>query len=242
MPHPEGSPERWSGDLHVHTPASNCYSEPATTAECIVDAAVAAGLDAIAVTDHNSTAALDSVRLAAGKRGLFVFPGMEVSTTSGHVLGIFDLDTGARVIDDVLERLGISRDARGDGTRIANAGMEEVFQAIAYAGGMAIAAHIDRWPSGLLHSSASLNDRVRLLNSEHLSAVEITVPGNKYLWNAGQVAHTAKKLACVQGSDAHAPAEIGRRRVLVTTGEVSLACLREAFVRNDTGVVFPDPP
>jgi PHP family Zn ribbon phosphoesterase len=240
MIHAERGLKAWSVDLHVHTPESTCYSEPAATPEYTVDAAVAAGLDAIAVTDHNSTAALDRVRLAAGKRGLFVFPGMEVSTASGHVLGIFDLDTAADAIADVLEWLGIPHEARGDGTRIANVGMDEVFRAIGNAGGLAIAAHVDRWPSGLLHSCASLTDRVRLLSSEYLSALEITVPGNKHLWNTGQVAHIPRKLACVQGSDAHAPAEIGRRRVLVTMAQVNLASLREALAHNDTSIVFPD--
>ena len=40
-------------DLHVHTTASKCFLGEATPSE-IVEAAIAAGLHAIAVTDHNS--------------------------------------------------------------------------------------------------------------------------------------------------------------------------------------------
>ena len=240
MVHAERGLKSWSVDLHVHTPVSTCYSEPQATSDCIVDAAVGAGLDAIAITDHNSAAAVDRVRSVAHLRGLFVFPGMEVSTASGHVLGIFDLNAATAVLEGVFERLGIPPDARGDGTRTANAGLDEVFRTITDAGGLAVAAHIDRWPSGLLHSVASLTDRVRILSSEYLSALEITVPGNKHLWNTGQVTYSPRKLACVQGSDAHAPAEIGRRRVLVTIGEASLASLREALALNNTSIVFPD--
>ena len=36
-------------DLHVHTPRSMCYSDKSVTPQQIVDAAVAAGLEAIAV-------------------------------------------------------------------------------------------------------------------------------------------------------------------------------------------------
>ena len=119
MIHAERGLKPWSVDLHVHTPVSTCYSEPEATSDCIVDAALAAGLDVIAITDHNSAAAVDKVRSVAHLRGLFVFPGMEVSTASGHVLGIFDLNTATAVLEGVLERLGISPDVRGDGTRVA---------------------------------------------------------------------------------------------------------------------------
>ena len=224
----------------MHTAESTCYGERGATAEDIVDAATATGLDAIAITDHNTTAALDKVRSAARRRDLFVFPGVEISTSAGHVLGIFDLDTAASVIDGVLERLGIAPDGRGDGTRTANGGMDRAFQTIVEAGGIAVAAHVDRWPSGLFHASASLRDRLRLLNSEYLSALEITVPSNRHLWNAGQIPDFSRKLACVQGSDAHAPHEIGRRRVHIAMITVSLASLREAFANCSTAIVFPD--
>jgi PHP family Zn ribbon phosphoesterase len=240
MAHIPPIPRAWSIDLHVHTPESTCYSEPVVTPEQIVDAAIAVGLEALAITDHNTTAAIDKIRSAADRRGLFIFPGAEISTAWGHVLGIFDLDTPATWIDGMLEKLGIPGGGRGDGTQLAPVGMEQVVHEIANAGGLAIAAHVDRWPSGLLHANASLKDKLRLLNSQDLSALEITVPGNKQLWNAGQVRTYPTKLACVQGSDAHATGEIGRRRVHVTMEKLGLAGMREALAHHENRIMFPD--
>ncbi|AFC98889.1 putative metal-dependent phosphoesterases (PHP family) [Methanocella conradii HZ254] len=76
-------------DLHVHT----SYSQDGlSSVEEVLKAAAAAGLDGVAITDHDTTAgaihALEIVdRIAPG---LLVIPGIEVSTRSGHliVLGV----------------------------------------------------------------------------------------------------------------------------------------------------------
>jgi hypothetical protein len=84
-----------------------------------------------------------------------------------------------------------------------------------------------------------LNDRVRLLSSAYLSAVEVTIPGDKSLWNEGRIPNIPAKLACVQSSDAHSPNEIGRRRVLVRLSKKGLDGLREALSHFTTAVLFP---
>ena len=58
----------WQVDLHVHTPASadvdpDTYG--ASTPEDIVKAASDAGLDAIAIVDHNTVDWCEDVRVAA---------------------------------------------------------------------------------------------------------------------------------------------------------------------------------
>ena len=74
-------------DLHMHTSWSHdCSIDPAE----LVDHAVAEGLGAIAVTDHNVFGgALETVDDAAG-RELVVIPGEEVKTDrQGEVIGLF---------------------------------------------------------------------------------------------------------------------------------------------------------
>jgi hypothetical protein len=229
-----------SVDLHVHTALSTCYREKGTTAERIVDAAIDAGLDAVAITDHNTTAAVDQVKCAAANRGLVVFPGVEVSTAWGHVLAIFDADAENSAVDGMLERIGITPDAGGDGGRLSKCQMDEVFRAISEAGGLAIAAHVDRWPTGVLHAGISVGDRVRLLSSDYLSAIEITIPGDRSLWNEGRIANISTRLACIQSSDAHAPGEIGRRRVVMKMNNPTLDGIRDALSNYATAVVFPE--
>ena len=72
-------------DAHVHTEASHDCS---TSPERVVDAALDAGLDAIAVTDHDAiVGALRAVK-AAEDTDLLVVPGVEVSTADGHLLAL----------------------------------------------------------------------------------------------------------------------------------------------------------
>ncbi len=80
---------RYRADLHIHTCLSPC-GELSSSPRRIVDRAIEAGLDIIAVTDHNSAEnAAAAVRAAAGT-GLTVLPGMELtSSEEAHLLGIF---------------------------------------------------------------------------------------------------------------------------------------------------------
>lgn len=74
-------------DLHVHTRPDR--SEGTATPQDYVDAALAAGLAVMAITDHNSVDAAPRVMQAAKGRGLLVLPGIEISTNEGHLLAIF---------------------------------------------------------------------------------------------------------------------------------------------------------
>jgi 3',5'-nucleoside bisphosphate phosphatase len=76
-------------DLHLHTTASDGRSSPSE----LVDEAVRAGLTVIAVTDHDTIAAVDEVRRLAGTRGIEAVAGIEVTAVESqrdiHVLGYF---------------------------------------------------------------------------------------------------------------------------------------------------------
>jgi predicted metal-dependent phosphoesterase TrpH len=124
-------------DLHVHTPASACYSEMNIKPAEIVDAAVAARLNAIGITDHNSAEAIDGIRKIAREKGLVIFPGFEISTRGGHVLAIFDLDTPFCKLKNLLNYVGVKRAGCGDATVQANDTTEEVLQKVVEVGGIA---------------------------------------------------------------------------------------------------------
>lgn len=227
-------------DLHVHTPKSMCYSDKSVTPEQIVDAALAAELEVIAVTDHNAVEAIDDIRQIAGKRGLFVFPGVELSAEGGHVIAIFELDTPMERLEDFLDYVGVAREGRGDAHIVVDGGIEEVFQKIEEQRGIAIAAHIERWPSGFLETNEPRRVKRKIHSNKYLSALEITIPQDKRSWNAGLVRDYPKKHACIQGSDAHAPDEIGRRPVYIEMEGVGLDALRSAFLDYENKIVFPD--
>lgn len=74
-------------DLHTHSSVSDGTESPAE----LIAAAVEAGLDVVAITDHDSTSGWEEAFAAAAGTGLTVVPGLELSTqldyASVHVLG-----------------------------------------------------------------------------------------------------------------------------------------------------------
>lgn len=76
-------------DLHTHTTASDGSTSPCA----LVEAARAVGLKALAISDHDTTAALDEAIVAGNELGVEVVPAVEMSTDVDegeiHVLGYF---------------------------------------------------------------------------------------------------------------------------------------------------------
>ena len=84
------APDMLLADLHIHTTRSDGWWEP----ERLAETAVARGLSAIGITDHDDIVAGYAVANAAAKRGLplQVLIGQEISARAGrhdvHVLGL----------------------------------------------------------------------------------------------------------------------------------------------------------
>ena len=83
-------------DLHIHT----CFSDGVFTPEKIVDTAIDAGLNAIAITDHDNVLAYpiavdyaNKIAKEAGNTPLEIIPGVEINTiykdVEIHILGYF---------------------------------------------------------------------------------------------------------------------------------------------------------
>ena len=85
-------------DLHMHSCLSPCADDDMTPAN-ICGMAYIKGLQAIAVTDHNTGRNLPYVKEAADHYGLIFLPGMEITTKEEvHLLGYFkDVETAVEV-------------------------------------------------------------------------------------------------------------------------------------------------
>lgn len=97
----------WRADLHAHSTASDGLLEPKE----VVKRAKDAGLDLLALTDHDTLHGIPEAREAAKAVGIRLIAGVEVGAQgeeSIHVLGYFIDDR----MKDLLQLIGRLRDAR----------------------------------------------------------------------------------------------------------------------------------
>ena len=226
---------RWRKvDLHVHTPASRDYTGPKIAPAEFVAKALARGLSAIAITDHNSGEWIDRMVAAAKGTGLTVFPGVEVSTPHCHILAIFDTNTPKAYIDDFLTRVGIKTQDRGK-KEVNSDPIEKVLQEIHDANGVAIAAHANS-SNGMLQQGTG-QYKIKLCRDPRVCALEFTNQAHVEGFTAGKISSYPAK-ACVQGSDSHSLAEVGTRRSFVKMDAPTLWGLSQALLDHDVRVRF----
>src|SRR6202051_3323007 len=98
-------------DLHTH---SNCSDGSLTPAELVARAA-AAGVEVLALTDHDTVAGLEEADHSAGVHGLRLVPGVEISASwraqAIHVLGLW-IDPACAEFRSVLLTQGERRRSR----------------------------------------------------------------------------------------------------------------------------------
>lgn len=111
-------------DLHSHSRASDGTLTPAG----LVRAAAVAGVEVLALTDHDSVDGIAEAQAAAADAGIRLVPGVEVSVSwqkqTLHVLGL-GIDPGAPELNEGLQGLAGFRDWRAQeiGRRLARAGI-----------------------------------------------------------------------------------------------------------------------
>jgi len=224
-------------DLHIHTPASKCYTanEKGVTAAEIIEEAANKGLEVIAVTDHNNIASLEDIIKEARKKGIVVFPGIELTAQEAHVLALFDPSYPINKLNDFLPAIGIDEDQRGEADAMAKS-MEEVISAIEKRGGVAIAAHANNHNGLFKHPRGQY--KIRICSKPELRALEFADQEDVQRFANGQVPKYPAK-ACVCGSDAHCLADIGQRYTYLKMDNISITGLRQALADWQVRVKFP---
>ncbi|WP_122088474.1 PHP domain-containing protein [Halalkalicoccus subterraneus] len=74
-----------SVELHAHSALSHDGRDPV---DLVLEQAAAVGLDAVAITDHDAFDASREAAELAPEYGLIGIPGIEISSSAGHVLGL----------------------------------------------------------------------------------------------------------------------------------------------------------
>ncbi len=228
-------------DLHCHTTASDGRSSPTD----VVKSAADRGLDAIAITDHNTGSGIDEAKDAGQAFGVVVFPGVELTVTSGesgiHLIALFDPSCGSDEIGALLGSLGVEPTTWGRDDAVSTKSPVEAIEAICQRGGVACAAHASS-SKGLFQD---MRGQQRLPPARHpgLLGVELGSLDDK----SAQVlrdpkSHYGRKFALYQASDAHGAEEVGRRFSHFKMGEVTIGSLRQCFYDPDTRIRPMDAP
>lgn len=225
-----------SVDLHVHTGASADVTDAYGDLDpgALVARALEVGLDAIAITDHNTVDACDDVRAAAQGTSLTVFPGVEISTPDGHLLAIFDPECPVAKIRDVLTIVGIDSDHYGRTDSIAQRSLAQVAEEVGEAGGIAIAAHITS--SAGFWSKTDGTHRQGLHSNMAINAVEVTDLTMREVLEAGAIDGYERPITCIQasdswaaGADCHSLSGVGSRRTWIKMAQPTRRALHHAL-------------
>lgn len=164
---------RWfKCDLHLHTPASNCFEDKTVTPEQWVEKAIEKGLNCVAVTDHNTGEWIDRIKLAAQDKNLYVFPGVEITcdTSKVHLLILFDTNKTSSDVNDFIIRCGIDRAKLADQTASTIENIFQIAQKAHEHGAIVIPAHIDEF-NGL--SQISFDNLDKFFELPYINATQI---------------------------------------------------------------------
>jgi len=205
----------WKFDFHTHTPASDDYGKGSeqdslktrSSRDWLLDY-MRAGIDCVAITDHNSGAWIDELKTALtnleneqpdGYRPLHLFPGVEISVYgSVHLLAIFGVEKETSDIESLLGAVGFSG-TKGSSDAVTSKSFVDVIGAIVSAEGIAIPAHVDEG-NGLFGLTGTTLEQA--LGCKDIFAAEIV----NSTFSKPQI-YTNKKLCWTEvvGSDAHHP-------------------------------------
>ncbi len=190
-----------SADLHVHT---SCSGDGESRVEEVLAAARTAGLDAIALTDHDT---IDGCRKAASLQcsDILVIPGVEVSTRQGHLLALGVSNPVPKGLD-VLETIAMVHEM----------------------GGVAILPHpFHRYRHGValkMKEALEAADAIEVFNSRYILG-GANRKAFRYARRLGK--------PMVAGSDAHNCRYIGYGRTLIDA-ECSVSGILEAIRKGKT--------
>ena len=230
-------------DLHIHSCLSPCANLEMAPSE-IVTRAKAAGMDGIALTDHQSARNCPAIAECARRAGLPVLFGMEVQTAEEvHTVALFDMVEQALALTDWVyaampkrvndpETFGDQPVVTWDDDivemewRILAMGcrrtIPETAAKVHELGGLYIAAHIDRPNFSVLSGLGAIPEGC-------FDAVELSRTADADVWLP-----KAAGYAVTRSSDAHNLDDVARVWTEAPLDEFSTAALKRCFSEKST--------
>jgi hypothetical protein len=241
-----------NADLHVHSyGASADVRDKTMTPEAIIESAIAQGISLLAITDHNTDKNVAVAQEYALKHAgsILVLPGVEITTSHGHLLVYFSPAQAAHV-GKLMTKIDL-QGAMGAQDSHTAMSMADVIREAERLGGLCVAAHIDREGTGFdsLHEGFP-NWKKDIIISSGLYGLEVDKPANLNWYTpdddqspqgierkriaglrAGRQETAARaRFAMLQGSDAHSLTHFATRSPAKTWSRIKMSELSfEAF-------------
>ncbi len=222
-------------DFHIHSALSPCGDNDMTPNN-IVNMAALSGLDAIALTDHNSVGNAKAAIKVGKDCGVVVIPGMEIETAEEvHILTLYpsieaaefaaekvylslpDIKNRPEIFGQQLkmnendEVIGIEEKLLISPTGLT---IEEVFNLVDEAGGLFIPAHVDRHSYSVLTNLGFIPDNLPIKHIEISKKVDDV---EAYLSSRPDL----KKYEVFRSSDAHYLQDISVKDAFLNVNDVS---------------------
>lgn len=238
--------KEWSLDLHLHSVLSPCCSEEMLP-PAVIQKAKELGLEALAITDHNSGANAQSFMEKGRELGVKVFPGMELQTAEDiHLVCLFeeiaDLMQLQELVYQKLPPLQNNRQSFGEQWLVDKEGektgeleqlllvgttltVDEAIEQVHLLGGLCLAAHLDRQAFSLWGFLGEIPPDTKL------DGIELTT----HLPREPIILEAIKKrnFTYIISSDAHYLEDIRSPQCFARMAELSLPELQKAFLGQD---------
>ena len=209
-------------DFHIHSCLSPCGDDDSTPNN-IVNMALIKGLNAIAVSDHNTGRNCPAVMAVGKKSGLVVLPAMELTTSEDiHILCLFEEYAELERLEAHLQKTRLKirnkREIFGkqqilnendepvgeiEDLLIVSSGIsvEEVAKLVKGYGGIPIPAHIDKQSNGLIGVLGAFDrslgfELVESTQDPRLGLPYITDSDAHYLWDISEAEHFIEAETC----------------------------------------------
>ena len=241
-----------NSDLQVHTPADRQQQygnvggrEPNSPfARTLMEAHAKAGVEIIAVTDHNRVDWYPVLQEAGQACGVFVFPGLEISVNGCHLIVLWDRsDEGYELAQHFVQTLWPPGQSpffdNGDPKPVTSGQVLEVAERVATHLALVFAPHSTAKNIGLFAKGVCRN-HVEVARSGHVLGFDVC--GNKnadVLINPKGVFGSILPPWFISG-DVRSLDHIGQRTTyLKLSPEPTLEGIRQAFLMPDTRLRFP---
>jgi PHP family Zn ribbon phosphoesterase len=232
-------------DLHIHTCLSPC-AELDMHPKALVERALVAGVDILAICDHNSSENVPYVIRAAQGTNLKIFPGMEITTSEEvHFLAIFNSLSDLAKLQEIVylhltgenneDRFGVQAIVNENGEvegindklliSATDIPLNDLLNHVHEQNGLAIASHIDRESFSVLSQLGFIDESIKF------DALEISSLTG--LQQARVIYPELNNYSFITSSDAHYLKDIGTALTKIMIEEPTLAELKMAFTRQN---------